>query len=234
MAETPVHRDNIIALLDVLRARFASDPMVYVSANMLIYYVPGRKRRHVSPDVFLVRGIPNRDRDSYLVWEEGRGPDIVFEFTSESTRDDDLDEKFELYQDELRVLEYFLFDPREEYLTPSLQGFKLREGRYESIEPIAGRLPSQVLGLHLQRVGNLLRLVDPVTGETLLTSREALSLAQAALKQAEAEKCRADEDRLKMVTALHETTAALMAAKAERERIERELEELRCKVASQG
>jgi Uma2 family endonuclease len=224
MAETPIHRDNIIALLDVLKARFASDPMVYVSANILIYYVPGRKRRHVSPDVFLVRGIPNRDRDSYFVWEEGKGPDVVFELTSESTRDEDLDEKFQLYQDELRVLEYFLFDPRGEYLTPSLQGFRLREGRYESIEPMAGRLPSQVLGLHLQREGELLRLVDPVTGEPLLTSREALNLVQAALEKAETEKCRADEDRLKMAAALRETTEALTAANAENERIERELE----------
>jgi hypothetical protein len=36
MAETPVHRDNMIALLDVLRARFADDPMAYISGNMFL------------------------------------------------------------------------------------------------------------------------------------------------------------------------------------------------------
>jgi Uma2 family endonuclease len=170
VAETPIHRDNMIALLDVLKTRFAADPMVYVSANMFVYYVPGRKRRHVSPDVFLVKGIPNKDRDVYFVWEEGKGPDIVFEFTSDSTRDEDLDEKFNLYKDVLKVTEYFLFPPKEEYLTPSLQGFRLHAGRYVPIEPIDGRLPSSVLGLHLLREGAFLRLYDAVSGRTLPTS----------------------------------------------------------------
>ena len=69
--------------------------MVYISGNMFLYYVPGKKRRHVSPDVFLVRGIPNKDRDAYFVWEEGKGPDVVFEYTSPSTRDEDLNEKYQ-------------------------------------------------------------------------------------------------------------------------------------------
>jgi Uma2 family endonuclease len=220
MAETPTHRDNIIALLDVLRARFAQDPMVYISANMLLYYVPGRKRRHVSPDVFLVWGIPNKDRDAYFVWEEGKGPDVVFEFTSSSTRDEDLDEKFQLYQDVLKVPEYFLFDPKEEYLTPSLQGFRLRSGRYTPIEWVEGRIPSEVLGLHLEREGMFLRLFDPATGQRLLTSWESLGVAESARRQAE-------EDRLRMAEALRQAESARLAAEAEREQMQRELEELR-------
>ena len=39
-----------------------------------MYYVEGDKHRHVSPDVFVVRGIPKGLRDYYLVWEEGRAP----------------------------------------------------------------------------------------------------------------------------------------------------------------
>ena len=161
MAETPIHRDNMIAMLDVLKARYATDPMVYISGDMFLYYVPGKKRRHVSPDVFLVRDIPNKDRDAYFVWEEGKGPDVVFEFTSKSTRNEDLDDKYNLYQDTLGVFEYFLFDPKQEYLTPSLQGFRLRSGRYVPIEPVEGRLPSEVLGLHLEREGAFLRPARP-------------------------------------------------------------------------
>ncbi len=241
MAETPLHRDNMIAMLDVLRTRFDPDPMVYISGNMFIYYVPGRKRRHVSPDVFLVRGIPNKDRDVYFVWEEKKGPDVVFEYTSASTRDEDLDEKYQLYQDVLQVPEYFLFDPKQEYLTPSLQGFRLRSGRYVPIEPVEGRLPSEVLGLHLERDGAFLRLRDPATGQKLLTSWESLSVKEAALRraeaekrQAEAEKRQAEAERLLLAEALHAAKAAQMAAEADRERMQRELEELRRKLEAAG
>ena len=244
MAETPIHRDNMIAMLDVLRARYAADPMVYISGNMFLYYVPGKKRRHVSPDVFLVRDIPNKDRDAYFVWEEGKGPDVVFEYTSKSTRNEDLDDKYNLYQDVLKVSEYFLFDPKQEYLTPSLQGFRLRSGRYVPIEPVEGRLPSEVLGLHLEREGAFLRLHDPATGQKLLTSWESLSVTEAALRkaeaekrqaeaekrQAEAEKRQAEQERLLMAKALSEAKAEQLAAQADRERIQRELEELRRKL----
>jgi len=251
MAETPIHRDNMIAMLDVLRARYAADPMVYISGNMFLYYVPGKKNRHVSPDVFLVRDIPNKDRDAYFVWEEGKGPEVVFEFTSKSTRNEDLDDKYNLYQDVLKVSEYYLFDPKQEYLTPSLQGFRLRSGRYVPIEPVEGRLPSEVLGLHLEREGAFLRLHDPATGQKLLTSWESLSITEAALRkveaekrqaqaekrqaqaekhQAEAEKRQAEQERLLMAKALSEAKAAQLAAQADRERIERELEELRRKL----
>ncbi|MGC1722198.1 MAG: Uma2 family endonuclease, partial [Isosphaeraceae bacterium] len=176
---------------------------------------------------------------------------VVFEFTSESTRDEDLDDKYNLYQDVLKVSEYFLFDPKQEYLTPSLQGFRLRSGRYVSVEPVAGRLPSEVLGLHLEREGVFMRLHDPATGQKLLTSWESLSITEAALRKAEAEKRqaevekrqaeaekrkakaekrKAEQERLLMAKALSEAKAAQLAAQADRERIQRELEELRRKL----
>jgi hypothetical protein len=52
-------------------------------------------------------------------------------------------------RDVLRVKEYFLFDPYEDYLSPSMQGYRLRAGQYVAIRPQAGRLPSQQLRLHL-------------------------------------------------------------------------------------
>ncbi len=148
MAETPTHRNNLLGLIEVLQLHFADDPTVYVSGNMLVYYRRGDRRRHVSPDVFVVRNIQDRDRrrDAYLVWKEVRAPELVVEFTSLSTYRVDLVRKFKLYRDTLRVPEYFLFDPFEEYLQASLQGFRLVEGRYRPIEPVEGRLPSDVLG----------------------------------------------------------------------------------------
>ena len=244
MAETPIHRDNMIAMLDVLRARLCRRPHGLYFGQHVSLLCAGKKRRHVSPDVFLVRDIPNKDRDAYFVWEEGKGPDVVFEYTSKSTRNEDLDDKYNLYQDVLKVSEYFLFDPKQEYLTPSLQGFRLRSGRYVPIEPVEGRLPSEVLGLHLEREGAFLRLHDPATGQKLLTSWESLSVTEAALRkaeaekrqaeaekrQAEAEKRKAEQERLLMAKALSEAKAAQLAAQADRERIQRELEELRRKL----
>ena len=163
LAETPIHRDNLVGLIEVLRLHFQGDPNVYISGNMFLYYVEGDKRRHVSPDVFVVKGIDGaNNRDAYFTWVEGKGPDVVFEFTSPSTKKEDLVTKFNLYRDVLHVAEYFLFDPKAEYLKPSMRGYRLNhENEYEPIEPVNNRLPSQVLDLHLERNGVVLRLFDP-------------------------------------------------------------------------
>jgi Uma2 family endonuclease len=187
MAETDVHRDDMVDLIQTLKARYATNPTVYVSGNLLIYYVEGDKHKHVSPDVFVVRGIPNHRRLYYLVWEEGKAPEVVIELTSKSTRREDLKEKFLLYQDTFKVKEYFLFDPYAEYLEPPLQGYRLRKGKFAPVKMVKGRLPSKILALHLERVGEELRLVDPATGQRLPTREEATAQAEAARQQAEAE-----------------------------------------------
>ncbi len=193
MAETPDHRDNLSYLVEMLRFWFIDEPKVYVSGNMFIYYVPGNRLRHLAPDVFVVKGIlktivPRRRR--YLVWEERKAPDLAIELTSESTREEDMDDKFQIYRDQLKVREYFLFDPHEEYLDPPLKGFRLLGKDYIPIDPVNGRLPSEVLGLHLERDDWLLRLYNPTTGKWLLTppeEHEALQRLEAEKQQAEAE-----------------------------------------------
>ena len=115
----------MLDLIETLKAHFAADPMVYVSGNMLLFYEEGNSRRHVAPDVFVVRGVPKRLRDNYLIWEEGKGPDLVIEITSKTTRREDQTKKLALYRDVLQVPEYFQFDPTEDYLKPPMQGFRL-------------------------------------------------------------------------------------------------------------
>jgi hypothetical protein len=80
-----------------------------------------------------------------------------------------------------------LFDPYEEYLKPSLQGFRLQNGLYVPIGLVEGRLESLELGLRMGREGEMLRLYDPATGQRLLTSREQLDAAQAAQRMTEQE-----------------------------------------------
>lgn len=214
MAETDWHRDLMLALIETLKLFFVSSPRVYVSGNLLIFYVPGNKRKHLAPDVFVVKGVSKHKRPNYLVWEEGKPPTLVIELTSSSTRAEDTKRKFKLYQDVLKVQEYFLFDPFGDYLKPSLQGFRLRQGEYRPIRLVEGRLPSRVLGLHLERSGTELRLYDPATGQWVPTPAEAAEQrAEAARLQAEAVQEEAEAARLRM--------------EAENECLRRELAELR-------
>src|SRR3989442_984062 len=86
MAETDQHRIVMTEVIETLDDRHAGDPQVYVSGNLIVCYQQGNRRKHVSPDVFLVRGVPKRRRLNYLIWEEGRAPQVVIEITSSSTR----------------------------------------------------------------------------------------------------------------------------------------------------
>jgi Uma2 family endonuclease len=224
MAETDWHRDLMHVLIAILRWYYAADPMVYVSGNLLLFYERGNKRRHVSPDVFVVKGITKRQRLNYLLWREGKGPDFVIELTSSSTRKEDLQTKFELYQNVLRVREYFLFDPLGDYLEPPLQGYRLWRGRYGAIKPVAGRLPSKVLGLHLERAGEQLRLYHPGTGLWLPTSEEIAEQAEAA-RQQEA------QARQQEAQARQQEAHARQQAEAEAARLRREVAELRRRLA---
>ncbi len=181
MAETDVHRDDMMDLIQTLKDHFAREAMTYVSGNLLLFYEEGNRRKHISPDVFVVRGVKNHDRDNYLVWKEGKGPDVVIEITSKTTMREDTQKQSWLYRDVLQVPEYFQFDPTEDYLKPPLQGFRLVGGDYVPIEPVAGRLPSQILGLHLERDGKELRLYNPATGSRLLKRDEQARRGRAAL-----------------------------------------------------
>ena len=174
MAETDYHRELMTQLIAELKARYAADSDTYVSGNLLIFYRPSDKRRHVSPDCFVVFGVPKGDRLNYLTWEEGKGPDVVIELTSKTTRREDEQTKLALYRDVLKVKEYFLFDPFEDYLSPSMQGFRLRAGEFQPIRFKAGRLPSRLLGVHLERSGHTLRLWEPTTGQWLPTPDEVI------------------------------------------------------------
>ncbi len=171
MAETPVHMQVMWDVINMLMAWFTHNPLVYVWGNMFLYYVQGNPKKNVSPDVMVVKGVDkDRERRVFKVWDEnGRTPSVTIEISSRKTRREDTVTKFTLYQDVLKVREYFLFDPFGEYLDPPLKGYRLRGGVYQPIRAVAGRLPSLELGLHLEANGQQLRLWDPSTGQWLAT-----------------------------------------------------------------
>ena len=176
LAETDLHFDRLTYAAHALKIRYADTPDVYVGANMLVYDEPDNPRRHLAPDVFVVFGVPNQRRDLFKIWEE-KPPSFVLEVTSKTTRHEDMRTKRQRYA-AWGVAEYFLYDPRSEYLAPPLQGLALRDGVYQSM-PLM-RLPngrhgyaSQVLGIHLCLRGSELRLFDPAKGCDLRTHEEA-------------------------------------------------------------
>jgi Uma2 family endonuclease len=214
MAETDLHRRDMVDVIETLQDRYADRADDYVTGNLLLYYEEGNPRKHVSPDVFVAIGVPKLPpRDYYLLWLEGKPPDVVIEITSKTTRREDQNKKSGLYRDVLKVQEYFQFDPSEDYLEPPFQGHRLVDGMYEPIVAVDGRLPSLVLGLHLERDGTQLRLYDPTAGLRLPTRREALQAAQAELADKDAQL--ADKD------------AQLADKDAENARLRAELEALR-------
>lgn len=213
MAETDFHRNLMLDLIETLKAHFAAKPKVYVSGNLLIYYEPGNKRKHVSPDVFVVPGVPKKERLYYLTWEEGKNPAFVIEVTSSSTKREDKAKKFALYRDVLNVTEYFLFDPFGEYLKPQLQGYCLRNGDYIPIPLAEGRMASQVTGLHLEPVGQQLRLVDPKTKLRLLTPMERAERAEQSADHAKERAALAEQRALQANREI-----ARLAAENERQR----------------
>jgi len=172
MAESDLHRDEMMYLIQALDDRYRETPDVYVAGNLFLYYVQGDRKAVVAPDVLLVKGVPKGRRKSFLLWKEGRGPCFVIEVSSASTRGEDLDLKKNLYQ-RLGVEEYFLHDPLSEYLRPALQGFRLQNGRYRRIAPEPdGTLISMTTGLRLRREGEHLRLIDLETGKPLHSFQE--------------------------------------------------------------
>jgi Uma2 family endonuclease len=202
MGETDVHIDALIYLREALRDYFRDDPRMYVAGNMLLYYEEGNPAVCVAPDVFVVQGVAKGERRTYRLWEEGQAPVVVFEITSQGSRLEDLGTKRAIYA-MLGVREYFLYDPLGEYLRPPLQGYRLQEGEYQRLPPGGeGGFTSQALGLELWVEDGRLRLVNPVTGERLLTAAEALVArrvadARASRAEAELERLRAELARLR-------------------------------------
>ena len=187
MAETELHRKVMVDLIDVLQHRYRDRPDVHVSGDLLMFYEPGETKKHVAPDVFVVFGVGNHMRDNYLIWREGKGPDFIVEVTSKTTRKVDQTKKRVLYRDVMKVPEYFQFDPRAEYLHPSLQGFRRVADEYVPIVLEDDGLTSEVLGVRLVREDRSLRLFDIETGERLLTSAERAALeAERAARETEA------------------------------------------------
>ncbi|MGH9767908.1 MAG: Uma2 family endonuclease, partial [Blastocatellia bacterium] len=156
MAETELHRQLMINLIEALRNFFSLQADVYVSGNMFIYYVEGDTSKNVAPDVFVVRGVGKRlgerTRRVYKLWEEGVAPCVVIEVSSSETKNEDLQRKKSLYA-QLGIKEYFIFDPEYRYLKPPFRAYRLSGDQYVELAITNRRVSSEELGLELVNTG---------------------------------------------------------------------------------
>ena len=177
VAETPLHYKRLSDLAYALTTFFKRRADAYVGVNMLAYDDPKEPRRHLSPDIFVAFGgvsEEEREREIYKLWEEP-SPAFVLEVTSKSTRRED--ERKKARYAKWGVAEYFMYDPRGEYLAPALRGFELSRGGYRSkrertLSNGERGLSSGRLGLDLWLDSSTLRLYDPVAERNLLTPEE--------------------------------------------------------------
>ena len=148
--ETQRHALQLQLLQDPLRLYWAERQDVYIGGNMFVYFSLAQVRNQDfrGPDFFVALDVSPRERKSWVVWQEGKGPDLVIELLSESTAAQDKGEKKVIYQNALRVPEYYWFDP----FSGELAGFVMHQHRYvENPEDSQGRLISPGLGLALVR-----------------------------------------------------------------------------------
>ena len=200
MAETPIHRRATVDAAMALELFFEKRSDVYVGCDMLMYYREGDVNGNVVPDVWVAFGVPKLpERNNWLIWLEGKGPDFVLEITSENTE----------LEDEGRGL-----GP---------------DGKYRDLvlKEHDGVLCHQsLLRLELCLEGGRLFYFDPLRNVRLLTPAErdnARQTAEAARQAAEKARQTAEAERDLEARLRREEAAARQAAEARVAELERRL-----------
>ncbi len=174
----------------------------FAAGNVFVYYSPdqaedvvlNRSTAYRGPDFFVVTGIDGeKPRDNWVVWLEGKYPDLIIELLSDTTADNDKNTKKDIYQNIFRTREYFWYDGDTEFA-----GWELVDGKYQPKTPNErGWFWSEVLGAWLgihrsvyeRRAFNWLRLFDR-EGRLVPTQEEAKRQAQ---RQAEQERLKREQ-----------------------------------------
>ena len=214
MAASDLHRRQLFWTLEALEAHFSHNPSVYISGGILMYYVEGSPNKSISPDVLVSFGIGMKARRTYLVWEEGKVPEFVMEFSSKNTYQNDLTDKMEIYAS-LEIQNYFLYDAEGLYLPSQLIGFELVNGVYVEVQPDEnGGVRSSSLGLDFRIRDQEIGIYDPVASEWVKTraeTAEARAEQEATERQKETTRAETAEARAAQEAAAREKAEAEVA-----------------------
>lgn len=205
VAETFVHLYALLVTLEVLR-QYLDGQQATVLANQFLYYSQGMPKLRVAPDVMVIFDVEPGPRDNYKIWIEGQVPRVIFEMTSKGTQEQDKVFKKTLYE-QLGVAEYWLFDPKGEWVETQLEGYRLEHGLFYPITDGC----CQPLQLRLQIEGQLIGFYRQDNGEKLLIPGE---LAQALKQEAQARQ-QAEQRAEQAEAKLAELQARLKAAGVE-------------------
>ncbi|NJP12676.1 MAG: Uma2 family endonuclease [Leptolyngbyaceae cyanobacterium RU_5_1] len=203
VAETYLHLYALLVTLEVLK-QYLRGRRATVLGNQFLYYAEGFPRLRVAPDVMVIFDVEPGGRDNYKIWEEKQVPVVIFEMTSKRTKNDDMVEKKTLYE-RLGVHEYWLFDPKGEWIKTQLRGYRLHGDRYQQItdgrsEPLQLRVEVEnaLIGFYREDTGEKLlipeELADALQQERLAREQERLAREQERLAREQAE---AQVERLK-------------------------------------
>ncbi|MBD2163137.1 Uma2 family endonuclease [Calothrix membranacea FACHB-236] len=198
--ESARHKVQMDLLIDALIPWLSHREDGFVGGNMFVYYslAQVRNKDFKGPDFFVVLGVPKGERKSWVVWEEGKAPDVVIELLSESTAAVDKNEKKRIYQNQMRVPEYFWYDP---FNPDDWAGFSIQQRVYQPlVTNHRNQLVSESLGLALQRWQGNYKGIDAtwlrwanLEGELLPTPEEQ------ERQRAEQERQRADRSEMQLL-----------------------------------
>ncbi|MEB3218177.1 MAG: Uma2 family endonuclease [Nostocales cyanobacterium 94392] len=190
VAETYTHLYALLTTLEVLR-QYLQGQQATVLANQFLYYAQGFPKLRIAPDVMVIFDVEPGGRDNYKIWEEGKVPSVVFEITSKGTQNQDTEYKKTLYE-QLEVQEYWLFDPKGEWIQEKLRGYRLRGESYELItdsrsEPLQLRLAieDELIGFYREDTGDKLLIPDELATK-LSQETQARQEAENRANEAEA------------------------------------------------
>ncbi len=217
MAETEIHRDLMMDLIQTLQRRLCGKNRRNSSENRSMMLLaqnsatsandsPGLRFRQPhgtrggqqaappSPDVFVVFGIPKRERIYYLVWDEGKGPDVVIELTSKSTRSEDQKRRRTSIETSSRSPNTSSSTPPRTTSVLPCKASAWSMASTSRSRPIADRLPGLLpCSACTWNATDQLRLFDPQTQTRLPTPAEF----QAELSTRAATGPEAENDRLR-------------------------------------
>lgn len=197
--ETIWHRYAMNLLIESIESHWRGRKDFFSGGNMFIYFSEERifHKDFRGPDFFVVKRTDHdKKRDSWVYWKEnGRHPNVIVELSSPTTAHIDRVEKKEVYAEQMRVPEYYIYDPRDD----SLIGWRLIGSSYgEPLEVQTGnRIWSHELdlflgpwdGTFLERHGRWLRFFDerghlvPTFAESEAAARKAAEAENERLKK---------------------------------------------------
>ena len=207
MSEGQPHRRTKARAIDALGLHFRTiGRTVYLAEELAVLY-PGE--RPFSPGVLAVLDVEQTEEDERLSWvvaDEGKGPDLVLEVLHRGNRDKGLVDNVARYA-RLGIAEYFVYDRAHQ----RIHGFRLvgpGTSRYQHIVPQLGHYRSGVLGLDLAIIGNNLRFLS---GEaTLPVSADLIGRLQGMMENLEAKAQQATTDADQAVEGLREAVLTIL------------------------